>query len=58
MMRAGDIQPAAGAITVAPVIARPRPIDAARLRRRVADGGYPFVHHRTCAEWSSSEGGC
>lgn len=31
---------------------KPRPIDPAALRQRRPNGSYPFLNHRTCAEWS------
>lgn len=34
---------------------RPVRIDPRSLRRRAADGSYPFVQHRTCAEWTTAE---
>lgn len=37
-------------------MARPVPIDPRHLRPRKRDGSYPFVQHRTCADWSPTEG--
>lgn len=34
---------------------RPVRIDPRALRHRKADGSYPFVQHRTCAEWTTVE---
>ncbi|MBB5697025.1 hypothetical protein [Sphingomonas yantingensis] len=32
--------------------ARPRPFTPAELPTRALDGSYPFLNHRSCAEWA------